>query len=68
MQQSIKQWLDTIEDPEVKANALANTKPSNLILQVTCLENSLYLAFIWAQSPQKGKYWSKFMNTLIKKK
>ena len=68
MQQSIKQWFDTIEDPEIRANAIRNTGESRLKSQCTCLDNSLRLAFVWEVSPQKGKYWRDYMNTLTTKK
>ena len=68
MQQSIKQWFDTIEDPEIRANAIRNTSATRLKSQCTCLENSLRLAFIWKRSPEDYEYWNKFINTLTKKK
>ena len=68
MQQSIKQWFETIEDPEIRANAIRNTSASRLKSQCTCLDNSLRLAFVWEVSPQKGKYWRDYMNTLTKQK
>jgi len=68
MQQSIKQWFETIEDPEIRANAIRNTSASRLKSQCTCLDNSLRLAFVWEVSPQKGKYWRDYMNTLTTKK
>ena len=68
MQQSIKQWFETIEDPEIRANAIANTSANRLKSQCTCLDNSLRLAFTWDKSPQGYKYYNNYMNTLIKKK
>jgi hypothetical protein len=60
MDKTIKEWFETIEDPEIRAKAIANTNPDRLALSNDSLVSSLYDAFAWNRSPEKHQYWATF--------
>ena len=64
MKKTVKEWLETIEYPEIKAKAFANTKPYLLDLLEDSLESSLGIAFLWEYTPEGYKFWSDFEITL----
>jgi hypothetical protein len=64
MEQTINEWFETIEDPEIRAKAFANTKPYLLNLTCESLDYSLATAFLWVDSPEGYDYWSNFGDTL----
>jgi transcription elongation factor GreA-like protein len=67
MEQTIKEWFDTIEDPEIKAKAIANTDPYIFNEKTSSLEGSLQAAFSWSDSPEKHKFWFDFTARLNNK-
>jgi hypothetical protein len=67
MDKTIKEWFETIEDPEIRAKAFANTRPCDLKIESYSLWGSLPNAFIWISSPEGYEYWSNFRATLNNK-
>jgi hypothetical protein len=67
MEKTVKEWFETIEDPEIRANAIANTSRDRLELLSPSLVSSLYNAFTWGLSLEKHKYWEDFTATLNNK-
>ena len=67
MKQTIKEWFETIEDPEIRAKAFDNTAPYVLKQSHASLGGSLYYAFVWEDSPERDEYWDNFVNTLENK-
>jgi hypothetical protein len=68
MERTIKEWFDTIEDPEIRDKAITNTNPWDLEVKTIALGYSLRVAFSWKYSPEKYEYWDNFMTTLINNK
>jgi hypothetical protein len=64
MAKTVKEWLETIEDPEIRAKAIANTDSDAFKRRFSSLRNSLYNAFNWGDSPEEYEYWSDFVDTL----
>jgi hypothetical protein len=64
MRQTTKKWFETIEDPKIRAKAIANTSTHKLKTNRDSLVLSLYSAFSWISSPEGYEYWSDFIDTL----
>lgn len=55
---TIKEWIESISDPEVRRKALNNTRQPELSIQKYSLHEAFALAFIWNESPEGEEYWS----------
>jgi hypothetical protein len=64
MEKTVKEWFETIEDPEIRAKAFANTAPYVLKRFKTSLGGGLATAFVWEDSPERHNYWDDFVTTL----
>ncbi len=56
---TIKQWLETIEDKEIRKKALAN-----MDLTADSLEEALSMAFTWKDTPEGEDYWMEVYKNL----
>ena len=67
---TIKQWLNTLEDKKVRAQAISNAEDYSLLIGINLhrKSHSLYLAlvgsFVWGQSPEGLKYWQNISQNL----
>lgn len=67
---TIKEWLESIEDPEIREKAMRNhqklliDKPSLKDIRKSSLVHAITNAFTWADTPEDFNYWKNFTNSL----
>lgn len=58
MSKNIKEWLETIEDSEIKEKALKNFSKQGIFNSVqSSLVHAIESAFVWSETPEGSKYW-----------
>ena len=57
-QLTIKAWIDSIEDKQVKAKVKANTPKKNLDKTALSLLDAICKAFIWSNTKEGFIYWN----------
>jgi hypothetical protein len=67
MRQTTKKWFETIQNPNIRDKAIANTNPWDLETDRFSLLESLTDAFLWEDSPERHKFWFDFTSTLNNK-
>jgi hypothetical protein len=69
MSKTIKEWLLSIEDPEIRNRALNNMDDKDRDRIVESLEKAIRNGFDWQLTPEGYEYWDKFSEmeiTLLK--
>lgn len=59
----ILDWLNSIADPTIREQAIANYNPKYDHVVTTEFHLALNEAFEWQGTPQKGAYWNKVYHT-----
>lgn len=57
MTKTVKEWLESIKDEEVRAKALANMDGNNDNDEVHYLSTAIFKAFNWAETVEGATYW-----------
>ena len=65
MSKTIKEWLETIEDPEIRKKALGNMDSDDEDYPRNSLPEAMVSAFLWKDSPEGYKYWKKAYNSIM---
>jgi hypothetical protein len=63
MSKTIKEWLLSIEDPEIRERALNNMNPKTSNKIKDSLKGALSHSFIWSESNEGHEYWAKIMES-----
>lgn len=61
---TVKKYLESIEDQDVRGRALANMDSEKENDQVKSLEHALYWAFKFHRAPEGYDYWIKIYSSL----
>lgn len=60
-----QQWLDTIQDTEIKVKALNNAaREGTLSVEMESLPAAIGLSFSWINCPEGPEYWNSYYITL----
>jgi hypothetical protein len=57
---TIKEWFESIEDPQIRNRALRNLDKKDRDGKVGSLENAIRMGFDWQHSVEGYEYWDKF--------
>jgi len=57
MRKTILEWLNSIEDKTIKANAITELLDHQASKVVCSLSNALIMAFFWDETDDGYKYW-----------
>lgn len=65
---TIKQWLESIEDQEVREKALANADEVELPKIAETQRIAVSMAFVWSNTPEGLDYWGYMYDNILKKR
>ena len=63
-QRKIIEWLNLIEDSEIRTNAIENCTDGHLV--AGDIKSALSRAFLWRSTPQGERYWMDIYKSDIK--
>jgi hypothetical protein len=56
--ETLHYYFNRVEDEVIKAKLFANTYASHLSIPASSLEDAIYRAFPWGNTPEGNKYWN----------
>lgn len=68
MKKTIKQWFESVADPKLRKELLANTEKTNLNTVTFDLSYAIIGAFIWGDTTEGDDYWKLIYINAVNKK
>jgi len=62
MNKTIKEWFESIEDPELREKALKNLEPEKVNVKSSTLSSALWTGFEFSNTPEGYAFWDKVFN------
>lgn len=55
---TVKQYMETIPDPDIRARALRNMHKERELDQCKSLEHAVFTGMLWHRTPELYEYWA----------